>query len=437
MKRLIYDLAAGFIAAVSFAVITVGVVTSPRPGFYLPLYLGVEFFTFIFFGIPGAGLAATAASMVALGVLIIAGSGLAVASGVGYWGVIYILGHYSDSISREGGKWSLEIENIEKETGSAEVEISDLERLTSALKEKLKRYNRLAEFAIRLSTTLDYEELYTYIKSFLGSVFPGKKVSMLRKPSDGYDRWVRDKKHPLLVENLSKDYRFEKPGPVDTVSLIGAPLLLGGSVSAIVRIESGSESFTSADLRLLGAVSSLSAISLENIRLFLRTQELAITDSLTGLYTHSYFKERLREEVERAARYRERFSVIMMDLDKFKDFNDTYGHPAGDEVLRKVSAEVKKAVRETDIAGRYGGEEFGVILRNIEPGKAKDIAERIRSAVEACSFDFCPEDRGITASLGVSFFPRSVTPDELIRTADDALYESKRCGRNRVSVSDE
>ena len=437
MKRLLSDLTAGLAAVFFFAAITIAIIGSSSPGQYLPFYIALQLFIFLFFGVHGAGLIAALASTTALGVLIIAGCGSAVLAVGSFWACLIILNTYNSQVSGETGSWNLQIENIEKEIGGVEVENKRLGEMIASMKERMERYNSLAEFAIRLSTTLEYDKLFTYIKKFIVEIFHNKNVMMLTEPRDKYDRWVYEKKQPLLVENTVTDYRFDRSDRSGFSSLMAGPVLMGGRVTGVIRVESSKARFTSPDMRLLNTVCTLSSIALENIRLFMKTQELAIRDGLTGLYTQTYFKERLQEEVERAARYRETFSVVMMDLDNFKMFNDTYGHKAGDEVLRKVAAVVQETIRETDIAGRYGGEEMCVILRNIAPPEAEAIAQRIRMSVEACRFDFVTGGCSITASLGMSVFPGSVTADELLRSADNALYQSKRSGRNRVTVDEQ
>lgn len=156
-------------------------------------------------------------------------------------------------------------------------------------------------------------------------------------------------------------------------------------------------------------------------------------DGLTQLFNRSHWQSRLSEEFSRAARYQTPLSLIMFDLDHFKKVNDTYGHLGGDAVLCAVSRVVKSSLRENDIAGRYGGEEFGIILPNTPEAGAMVVAERIRAAIEASPIPF--EDREIkaTSSLGVTEYRQGVADcEELIAQADAALYKAKESGRNRV-----
>jgi two-component system cell cycle response regulator len=165
-----------------------------------------------------------------------------------------------------------------------------------------------------------------------------------------------------------------------------------------------------------------------------RLRELSVTDGLTGLFNHRHFHERLADEFRRAVRYDDPLSLIMIDIDHFKRFNDAYGHQTGDKVLRAVAAALTGAVRETDFVARYGGEEFAVLLPNTPLAGALTVAERMSHDVRKASVEGL--DAKVTASLGLSAFPgRSVhRPEHLVRTADQALYRAKAEGRNKITL---
>lgn len=170
-----------------------------------------------------------------------------------------------------------------------------------------------------------------------------------------------------------------------------------------------------------------------------RLAQLAVTDGLTGLYNHRHFHERLTLEVERSQRSGLPLSLLMLDVDHFKQFNDTYGHPAGDEVLRQLARVLGDARRANDVVARYGGEEFAVILVDTAKFTAAKVAERVRERVIANDFsDAAPRAGRLSVSIGVATFPDDGSDAEaLVRAADTALYTAKRAGRNRVVLSSE
>lgn len=169
----------------------------------------------------------------------------------------------------------------------------------------------------------------------------------------------------------------------------------------------------------------------------LRLNDLAYTDALTGLYNHRYFQESLSNELARAARYQASVSLIIFDIDFFKKVNDTYGHPAGDQVLKNIAKEVKKTVRPSDIVARYGGEEFAVILPETDISGVKVFAARMRRCVEGVITHVEEQQIMVTISVGgTTFSPdqQGVTKDLLFKTADRGLYISKENGRNQVTI---
>lgn len=170
-----------------------------------------------------------------------------------------------------------------------------------------------------------------------------------------------------------------------------------------------------------------------------RMAELAVLDELTGLYNVRYLQQRFTEEWKRAERYREPLALAMLDVDHFKNVNDTYGHDVGDSVLREVSARLKSSVRDTDVVARYGGEEFVVLLPSTQLAGALVVAERVRKSVAARRFEAGKARLEITTSIGVALYPsRGVTSkDQLLRAADAALYRAKEEGRDRICVHQE
>lgn len=242
----------------------------------------------------------------------------------------------------------------------------------------------------------------------------------------------------VILGNAAEDGEFQNDPYVQhnkCKSVMALPIINKGEIFGILYMENNliPNAFSSERLELLQVIATQAAISIENARLF----EQATTDGLTRLYAHRYFQLLMAHEVERYNRYKHAFSLIMMDIDDFKHVNDTYGHQAGDEVLKNVARLIKRICRNVDFPARYGGEEFALILPETSQEGAVSPAEKIRSAVEGLVTTIGNLQLRVTLSLGVATFPfHSETKDGLIQAADMALYASKRSGKNRVTVAE-
>ncbi|MEJ2545449.1 MAG: diguanylate cyclase [Calditrichaceae bacterium] len=200
--------------------------------------------------------------------------------------------------------------------------------------------------------------------------------------------------------------------------------------------------FATYEIRILKSFLQTVSVIYENMILYSRLHNLyekksqeAILDGLTKLYNYRYFMQELERETNRAKRYNQIFSLFMLDIDKFKNYNDTYGHPAGDRILQTISKLLLKNIRSTDTLARYGGEEFVVILPGIEREEALALAEKLRNLIANHSFfnEEIKQDCKITISIGISCYPEdNESASELIKTADKALYQAKQTGRNKV-----
>jgi len=216
-------------------------------------------------------------------------------------------------------------------------------------------------------------------------------------------------------------------------------LKAGDNIFGVLVVGSATlRELTPAELERLQVVGHQSSLALQNALLHEELERLSVTDRLTELYNHGYFQQRLDEELGRAARFAHPLSLIMIDIDDFKDFNDTYGHPRGDTVLRYVSDTIRVSLREIDVAARYGGEEFVVVLPETDTEGARAVAERIRLGVAEIGFigsdDAAPVHK--TVSVGVATYPVNASSQgRLIEAADKAMYVAKRSGKNAVCVS--
>jgi diguanylate cyclase (GGDEF)-like protein len=197
--------------------------------------------------------------------------------------------------------------------------------------------------------------------------------------------------------------------------------------------------FSFEDVELVRTFSHLAAHAIQNARLHARTVNLAETDPLTGLYNRRKFEQRLREEIQRSQRSRQPLALLLLDIDHFKKVNDTYGHSAGDAVLKALALTFRKETRDVDMAARMGGEEFVFLLPDTDPALAQRVAERIRAAVMAQAIAISEAEKiRITASIGIACYPLHANSAEaLIVGADRAVYAAKQAGRNRVWMTGE
>ncbi len=215
------------------------------------------------------------------------------------------------------------------------------------------------------------------------------------------------------------------------------PIKSRGKLIGILALgkKKGDAVFTQEDIELVRSLVGQAGIIVENARGYSQAVAWANTDGLTELYNHRNCHERLDQEIARGCRFGGVFSLILLDLDHFKTFNDNYGHLTGDEILRKVGRCIEDSIRSVDMAFRYGGEEFAVILTGTRLDGAYKVAERIRETIEAKA---SPGTMPVTASLGISSWPTDgASKEDIITRADAALYRAKQIGRNRTCVSSE
>jgi len=217
------------------------------------------------------------------------------------------------------------------------------------------------------------------------------------------------------------------------------PLTAQGGVVGVVRAEgSDGRPLRPSVVQRIESLVRLTSITLNTLLSLADAKQQATTDGLTGVFNRRFLDAYLEKQVQVAARHGQHLSVLMMDLDKFKDFNDRYGHAAGDALLRTFAVTMARSVRDGDLAARYGGEEFTAVLANTNCAEAGQTAERIRAAVEGMKLDILPhlELPVMTVSIGAACLPHDgQTAAELLAAADNALYKAKEGGRNRVVLA--
>ena len=256
-----------------------------------------------------------------------------------------------------------------------------------------------------------------------------------RPLGDGLASWIVREKRSLRIDDAVTDAAALPfhPHMVDSAvrSVIAAPLLVEGRVIGVLSAQSRRpRAYDDHRLSVLATIAQQTAVAVENARHY----ALATVDSLTGLYLRDYFFRRLEEEHLRAKRYTGAFSILMLDLDGFKDINDREGHLAGDRYLRALGGIVKARLRGADLACRYGGDEFCILLPETDMAGARPIAERIRGGIAALAVDVEGVALRTTVSIGIASYPEHDGADlkALLLRADQALYQAKRTGRDRV-----
>jgi len=337
------------------------------------------------------------------------------------------------------------------------VEIEQYER-------KIYDLKQLIEIGKGLNSTLDYNVLIESIlltcmgqmQLFQVGIFLKKGLDsdmyVLHRNYKGFDldHSVEYEIHSnsRMVRFLEDHYRCytlkelnDIIGPEDeslaTINMVRpmliVPLMGKGKLNGVIILGEriNRESFSESEKEYLLNISSLAGIAIQNAYLY----EMATTDMMTRLKIHHYFHAALAEEREKALKKSTPLSLVMLDIDHFKDFNDQYGHLCGDEVLKHVAKILMESIRQIDVAARYGGEEFAIILPGTVLEDALHVAERIRGAIAAAVIDCDGRKLGVRVSIGVTLFSPGADTDNnsFISRADKALYMSKEQGRNRVS----
>lgn len=284
--------------------------------------------------------------------------------------------------------------------------------------------------AILLQVDLDIPDLHVHMTKGYDAE-PDKDVCL--KENSPLYVYLDAHPEPVTIEKLNElpfseemeRLKYLTPSlivPMKSKNSLNGLLILGDKMSG--------EQFSFSEKEFIQNLSKFAAIAVENSQLYL----MAILDRMTRLYIHHYFQERLAEEISRSKRSESPLSLIMSDIDHFKNFNDTYGHQQGDIVLKKTAEIFKKQVRNVDIAARYGGEEFAIILPNTKLDEAILVANRLRKAVEKYEYPGQEIPIHVTISFGVAQFnpDKDMDSQHFLKRSDNALYKAKELGRNRV-----
>jgi diguanylate cyclase (GGDEF)-like protein len=244
---------------------------------------------------------------------------------------------------------------------------------------------------------------------------------------------------PLLSNNPQADQRIVRDliRPLGLYNLVAVPFHFQGRVTGLIVVANKAKWITHEDGRLVSVFANHAAIAIANADFYQEIQQLAIRDGLTGLHNYRYFRQQIARCVLQARRYESPVSLLMIDLDNFKTYNDTYGHLKGDQILKEVAAVLLAYTRAADLVARYGGEEFVVLLPEIGEAQAHSVGEKIRQVVEAHPFSLAAGElpKSLTISVGVASAAGDLAADLLIQKADEALYRAKASGKNCVIVA--
>ena len=281
----------------------------------------------------------------------------------------------------------------------------------------------------------DFSVQYTYPENH-------EIKGLLRLPADNpIIEWMDREGKPLSPPQIESMPELKGLWQTEKEQITGANLALLHPIKSrgklIGLIAAGQKRhggiYTTEDLELIDRIASQAGVIIENAQLYVQATIRGNTDELTGLYNHRHFHERIEQEIARGSRFGITFSLIILDLDLFKVYNDIYGHLAGDQLLRKVGKLIQGSVRSIDLAFRYGGEEFAILLPETRMEDSYRVAERLRKTIESkSSFREMP----VTASLGIANWPSDgVMKEEVIHRADTALYRAKQTGRNRTCIA--
>jgi diguanylate cyclase (GGDEF)-like protein len=342
-------------------------------------------------------------------------------------------------------------------------ELIDHRALLAMLKQQTDELDALKKLSIHLTSSLDLPDvldavvseavrlidnardvnifLYKNHKLSFGSALDadGTRNKPWSKPrSNGLTYSVARSGEMMIVENMQDHPLFQNVPAHWIGSIIGIPLKVGNTVVGVMNLSrSIVGGFSASELRLLSLLSDQAAVAISNASLHQMISRQAYSDTLTGLPNRRALDERLEEEVTAARRNNYSFAVIMMDLDGFKEVNDSYGHSVGDEVLRLVFTEMARGVRTTDFLARYGGDELTLILSQTEMSSAQIVAEKIAEGMKKIRYRL-PDGKRLKLGIsgGIALYPvHARSGPDLLRAADAALYHAKKFKRGTFEIA--
>lgn len=419
-----------------------------------------DFYLFYFTTITiGAYLISSSAILVFAGVLSIAylAGNLATLTDIGplnlsiriilFWYFTLIINYVVEHIRRSEGRLLGLFDTLNRRTSELEKIHAQLEMVyeNSRILAGILDFNQVIDEVLKIGEkVLDYPAMGILLVGpggnliYRGRLVGGKintklKAATIETMELAYR--VANENEPVRVIDISTRTDYQ-PLLKSARSVILVPMVTYGKTTGLLLAETPRKgAFDEQDEKFMSILARSAAMALDNAILHRKTEELTIIDDLTNVFNYRYFSEKLNEEKKRAVRYDLPLSLIMLDIDWFKKFNDNYGHEVGNRVLKGMVNVIKQCIRDVDILCRYGGEEFIVILPNTVARETHAIAKRIRFEVERAVFgggENIPQLK-VTVSVGVSSYPENgLTEEELINAVDQAMYRAKGSGKNTV-----
>ena len=326
-----------------------------------------------------------------------------------------------------------------QELGKALTSSLQLDQVLRTIMEKIDEFLRPDNWSLLL---LDEAKQELYFELAVGKASQALKDVRV-KVGQGIAGWVAQRGETVVVPDTSKDTRFfskvDEKTKTETQSIVAVPVKFRDTCLGVIELINciGPDGFDPRDLKLLEALSDFAAIALENARHVKRIHELTITDDCTSLYNARHMGFILETEIYRSQRYNYEFSIVFIDLDRFKLVNDTHGHLVGSRLLSDIGNALKERCRLIDFAFRYGGDEFVILLPQTSKESALNVARRLHKLIRETVW---LEKEGlnvrITASMGVASYPSdSRTKEALLHLADEAMYLVKNTNRDSVAAA--
>jgi diguanylate cyclase (GGDEF)-like protein len=378
------------------------------------------------------------------------------------------------SFTRKGGKNSGLVKNHKSDRKQLQPHIAfsrEMAKLSNKTNALFLEYYIRFKILSTLSEQMDVERTLAVVKKLIRKNFPVAQYSLMLIGASGdklvlrshfglprkeaqngcynldeniFGEALKRGQHIYVpnVQSAPVSYKYHSKNSDITGAFLSLPLIAkSGRVVGVINLSRRRRnSFAAKEIDLLRKIAGQLGQVLDTISVYHQTRELSITDELTRVFNRRYFNQRFEREMQRAQRYHRPLALIMLDIDHFKVFNDTHGHLWGDAVLKQVAQTLEESLRKADILARFGGEEFVVLLPEIDKAHGQQVAEKLRRAIETTEFPKAktqPLGR-ITVSLGLASFPEDAEGgSDLIHRADQGLYLAKSRGRNQVGVYQE